>query len=208
MDGKDSYTNKNPHDGNTPITKIVISPKGKYLVTYNKENHSIVWWIDEGDKEREDIDNKRRFKLDFAHTLPLPDNSHSDGKRHIEKLDKVDKEVSSEHDEGAAHKDTLPLPDNSPSSTITIENAESDKNTINNVNNTSNKDVQINVSGGKRHIDIEKLDKVDEVSSEHDYEENKINIKHMCVSDDKKLAYIYVYNGQTYLGRYFIFLVI
>src|SRR5688572_31244769 len=43
-----------PHNGN-PITKIVVSPNGKYLVTYSKEDYSIVGWnvenINEGQLE-------------------------------------------------------------------------------------------------------------------------------------------------------------
>jgi hypothetical protein len=122
----DQYGRENEklHHGKS-ITKIEISPKGKYLVTYSKENHSIVWWIDKDlYKGREDVDNKRRFKLD-SDTIIIedakPDKNttnnvkntsnkdiqinvqeftieYSGGKRHIEKLDIVDKEVNSKHD--------------------------------------------------------------------------------------------------------------
>lgn len=44
-------TTDNPHNGR-PITKIELSPKSQYLVTYSEEDHSIVGWnvkdIDEG----------------------------------------------------------------------------------------------------------------------------------------------------------------
>ena len=49
-----------------PITKIVISPKDEYLVTYSKEDNSIVGWNVEGQPEPENhtyskIDD--RFKV-------------------------------------------------------------------------------------------------------------------------------------------------
>ncbi|RGB38502.1 hypothetical protein C1646_812605 [Rhizophagus diaphanus] len=47
---RNSITDK-PHN-NKPITKIEISPGGRYLVTYSQEDHSVVGWniedVDEG----------------------------------------------------------------------------------------------------------------------------------------------------------------
>src|SRR4051794_27255474 len=34
---------------------------------------------------------------------------------------------------------------------------------------------------------------------------DKITIKHMCVSDEKKLAYIYIFQGWNCLSKYFLF---
>jgi WD40 repeat protein len=48
-ENKNGMTDK-PHN-DKPITKIEISPNGEYLVTYSKEDHSIVGWkvdVDEG----------------------------------------------------------------------------------------------------------------------------------------------------------------
>ena len=46
----DIYNDK-PHNGN-PITKMEVSPNEKYLVTYSKEDNSVVGWnvedVDEG----------------------------------------------------------------------------------------------------------------------------------------------------------------
>jgi WD40 repeat protein len=47
----DGKTKSKPHNGKS-ITKMAVSPKGKYLVTYSKDDCSIVGWninsIDEG----------------------------------------------------------------------------------------------------------------------------------------------------------------
>ncbi|CAB4488863.1 unnamed protein product [Rhizophagus irregularis] len=53
---RNSITDK-PHN-NKPITKIEISPGGRYLVTYSQEDHSVVGWniedVDEGQLKSND----------------------------------------------------------------------------------------------------------------------------------------------------------
>ena len=46
-----------PHNGK-PIDKIEISPKGKYLVTYSEEDHSIVGWNVENIDDNQDLDTR------------------------------------------------------------------------------------------------------------------------------------------------------
>ncbi|PKY42634.1 hypothetical protein RhiirA4_456466 [Rhizophagus irregularis] len=49
---------ENYHNGN-PITEIEVSPKGRYLVTYSKEDHSIVGWNIENE-------NEAQLKFEFS----------------------------------------------------------------------------------------------------------------------------------------------
>lgn len=66
----------NPHTGK-PITKIEVSPKGQYLVTYSEEDHSIVGWnvkdIDEG-KLKLDISVKINDTIENLNQIRVSDD--------------------------------------------------------------------------------------------------------------------------------------
>jgi hypothetical protein len=65
-----------PHNGR-PITKMEVSPKGQYLVTYSEEDHSIVGWnvkdIDEGQLKL-DISVKISDKINQINQIRVSDD--------------------------------------------------------------------------------------------------------------------------------------
>ena len=66
-----------PHNGK-PITMIEISPKEKYLVTYSKEDHSIVGWnvedLDKGQLELDDTVQPVKIDKDYIESLCVSDD--------------------------------------------------------------------------------------------------------------------------------------
>src|SRR3954447_18076643 len=61
--------NKRHHSGR-PITKIEVSPNGKYLVTYSEEDNSIVGWnIEDVNEGQLKPDAEERFEPDKIVTI-------------------------------------------------------------------------------------------------------------------------------------------
>jgi hypothetical protein len=60
-ENRNSITDK-PHK-NKPITRIEISPSGKYLVTYSQEDHSVVGW--NADVEEGQLKPNDNVKIDY-----------------------------------------------------------------------------------------------------------------------------------------------
>jgi hypothetical protein len=70
-----------PHNGN-PITKIEVSPNGKYIITYSREDYSIVGWnVDDIDEGQLKPDTSFKIETNGVEIDNNPDFCISDDKK-------------------------------------------------------------------------------------------------------------------------------
>ena len=89
----DELRTDKPHNG-SPITKMEISPNGKYLVTYSEKDYSIVGWNVENIDDNQDSDkvqrvDEGRLKPDITVQTITVDESTKEPERTVHQIKKI-----------------------------------------------------------------------------------------------------------------------